>query len=295
MATVTGLTAERMLEIEARAIVDGGLTGQELILVRQDGTLINVGSVQGDPGPMGPQGPQGIPGASSISAIPGEIRLWSGSSLPSPATYGKWVWADGAIYAIATYPIAAGHIASQWRTFGGVSDPGGSNFRVPDLRGLVPAGLDAMPGGTRANRMTRAIAIVIAGKTGVETHVITVSEMPNHDHGEGYHDHGGGAHNHGGGNHDHGGGNHGHALNYNGSYMLKTQGTATGFAGGGGDGLPETSANVAPSGNIITPQANIAMEANIPGQAVISPQGGGTAHENIQPTVMVPYIVKLDG
>lgn len=60
MATVTGLTAERMEEIEAASIVDGNVVGGDLILTRQDGTPINAGSVQGPAGATGPTGP-GVP------------------------------------------------------------------------------------------------------------------------------------------------------------------------------------------------------------------------------------------
>jgi hypothetical protein len=60
MATVTGLTAERMLEIEAASVVDGDVIGGELILTRQDGTPINAGVVQGPAGSQGPAGP-GVP------------------------------------------------------------------------------------------------------------------------------------------------------------------------------------------------------------------------------------------
>lgn len=56
MATVTGLTAERMLEIEAASIVDGEVVGDDLILTRHDETEINAGNVRG---PIGPQGPEG--------------------------------------------------------------------------------------------------------------------------------------------------------------------------------------------------------------------------------------------
>lgn len=57
MATVTGLTAQRMLEIEAESIVAGRLdTDGNLILKNFGGQEFNVGSLkgpQGDPGPGG--------------------------------------------------------------------------------------------------------------------------------------------------------------------------------------------------------------------------------------------------
>jgi hypothetical protein len=56
MATVTGYTAAHMLEIENSTIVDGNISGSDLILVTRGGTQINAGNVRG------PQGIQGIPG-----------------------------------------------------------------------------------------------------------------------------------------------------------------------------------------------------------------------------------------
>lgn len=56
MATVTGLTAERMLEIEAASIVDGAVVLDHLILKRHDDTEIDAGDVRGS------QGIQGVPG-----------------------------------------------------------------------------------------------------------------------------------------------------------------------------------------------------------------------------------------
>jgi Concanavalin A-like lectin/glucanases superfamily len=56
MATVTGLTAERMLEIEAASVVDGDIVDGELILTKHDGSQVNAGSVIGPPGPVGPVG-----------------------------------------------------------------------------------------------------------------------------------------------------------------------------------------------------------------------------------------------
>jgi microcystin-dependent protein len=250
MATITGLTAERMLAIEGASIVDGEIIGGNLILTKYDGTTINAGPVAGPQGPPGPMGPAGY------SAIPGEVKLWPGSDLPLLADYGKWVWADGAVYVVATYPKAAANISPQWRTFAGASDPGVINFRVPDLRGLVPAGMDSMPGGARANRMTRSVSIVLAGKTGEEIHTITIAETPVHSHVVT---------------------DPGHAH------------TFTGFQGGGTQSMSgwfySSSASAQGAGGAVSTNGTGITIANA---------GGGVSHENVQPTVFVPYIVKLD-
>jgi microcystin-dependent protein len=272
MATITGLTADRMLEIEGASVVDGEVdTNGNLILTTHDGTTINAGPV------VGPQGAQGPMGPSGVASIPGEIKLWPGAALPTQAQYGKWVWADGAVYVVATYPLAAGNIAPAWKTFGGASDPGASNFRVPDLRGLVPAGLDAMPGGSRANRMTRSIAITLAGRTGEEQHIIAVSEMAAHAHTVNNHNHGGGYHGHGGGNHAH-------------TYARAVHSLAQGGQAESVGGTDSHDIATDASGNIIAPETVVGYEA--PGTNSL---GGNVAHENVQPTVFVPYIVRLDG
>jgi microcystin-dependent protein len=250
MATVTGLTAERMLEIEGATVVSGAIVNSHLILTKFDGTTVDTGALP--PGPQGPAGPSGS------NSIPGEIKAWPGSVLPSQGLYGKWVWADGAIYSAATYPIAASHIHVNWRTAFGQSDPGGGNFRVPDLRGLVLAGLDQMPAGARANRMTRSVAITIAAKTGEETHIITIPEMPAHGHTVT----------------DPG---HVHPLLSRGS-----QGNSGSVPTiGGASDVPNNSYPNA-VGNAVT-------------GITIANAGGGSGHENVQPTVFVPYIVRLDG
>lgn len=56
MATITGLTADRMLAIEAASIVDGDVVGDNLVLTRHDGSTINAGSVRGAQGVAGPAG-----------------------------------------------------------------------------------------------------------------------------------------------------------------------------------------------------------------------------------------------
>jgi len=290
MATVTGLTAERMLEIEAASIIDGKVVDGDLILIKHDGTELNAGPVDG---PSGPQGPPGPPG---IAAIPGEVKLWSGDVLPEEATYGKWVWADGAYYPIANYPLAAAHISDAWNTFAGASDPGPSNFRVPDLRGLVATGMDAMPGGSRANRMTRSVAITLAARTGKETHAITSAEMA-------YHSHGGGT-GHDTPDHAHGGTTgaadrslaHSHTVAWNRISTGRADGTAnqvTGLAPSPGGNMPEVP--VSNGGGVDHLHSFWTGGANTRHAHPINPEGGNIPHENVQPTVFVPYIVCLGG
>lgn len=66
MTTVTSLTADRQLAIEAASVVDGDVIGGNLILTKHDGSQINAGPVTG---PQGPQGPVGSDLA-VLSAIP---------------------------------------------------------------------------------------------------------------------------------------------------------------------------------------------------------------------------------
>lgn len=47
MATVTGITAERMLQMEAETVVDGDVIGDHLILTKHDGTTKDAGNVRG--------------------------------------------------------------------------------------------------------------------------------------------------------------------------------------------------------------------------------------------------------
>lgn len=274
MATVTGLTAARMLEIEGMSVVDGEIDGSgHLILTKHDGTTVDAGSVVGPTGPTGPVGP------SAVVAIPGEIKLWPGNVLPDSSEYGLWDWCDGGVLAVVDYPIAAGHIAVAWKTFSGASDPGAGNFRKPDLRGLVPAGMDAMPGGSRANRMTRAVAIVLAAKTGEETHVITVPEIASHGHTVNDPP-------------------HGHGINDPGHWHPFPQADpAIQFASQGGQGPwmegngNDPSANAQRSAHTKVTGVTVAAAAT---GITVQNAGGNNGHETVQPTVMVPYIVKLD-
>lgn len=61
MATVTGLTAAKALELASQDIIDGEVSGDDLLLTRRDGTAFIAGNIRG---------PQGIPGTLSIAEKP---------------------------------------------------------------------------------------------------------------------------------------------------------------------------------------------------------------------------------
>ena len=60
MTTVTGLTADRMAEIEDASVVSGEVVGDDLVLTTHGGSTINAGEVRG------PQGVQGDPGNDGV-------------------------------------------------------------------------------------------------------------------------------------------------------------------------------------------------------------------------------------
>lgn len=75
MATVTGLTAARMLEIEAASVVAGGILLDDLILTKHDGTQINAGNVRG---PRGFTGLDAAPGSVTVAGNTTPIRTSDG-------------------------------------------------------------------------------------------------------------------------------------------------------------------------------------------------------------------------
>lgn len=205
----------------------------------------------------------------AAGAIPGEVKLWPGATVPDRASFGHWVWADGTDYDSATYPLTSGAIAAAWRTSFGKADPGAGRFRVPDMRGVTPVGLDAMPGGARANRIVRANAIVQAVLEGQELHALTVAELAAHAHGVNDPTH----------THPVADPTHTHPTNARTDAGAQT----SSFAFGGNH---DTATITAAATGVYTTAAYTGL--------TIASNGGGGAHETMQPSVFVPYICKLD-
>ena len=125
----------------------------------------------GQQGPIGPIGPAGADGADgqdgaagADGAPTGSIVMFGGLSAPS-----DWLLCNGALVSRSTYSDLFTAIGT---TFG--SGDGLTTFKLPDLRSRFPVGV----GDGGANLSNRALGDV----AGEESHILSVSEMPSHNH-----------------------------------------------------------------------------------------------------------------
>lgn len=169
-------------------------------------------------------------------------------------------------------------------TYGEGDDPG-NTFALPNLPGRTIVGVD--PNDSDFNNR---------GKTfGSKTHTLTVSEMPSHNHGGSTSSGGGGSTGSGGGG------------TTGGSGTLTTSSTtpdyrwysSTGSGNHGaiaGSGTATVAAIPSGSHNHTIPSHNHSIPSHthsIPNHShSISSQGGGAAHNNVQPSIALPYIIK---
>ena len=120
----------------------------------------------------------------------GSIIPYAGISAPS-----NWLFCDGTQYnpgSVSTVPSSSGtatiyyNLALVIGTAFNLGTETAGYFRVPDMRGRVPAGLDNI-GGADAGRLS--ISNTIGTATGSQTHTLTTSEMPSHTHIQNAHTH----------------------------------------------------------------------------------------------------------
>lgn len=175
MATVTGLTAERMAEIEAQSIVDGEIVGDNLILKRFDDATIDAGSVRG---PQGIQGPIGEVSQAeldaAIEALETSIESQILAAVPAgvPLDYVGTVAPPGfllmegqaVIDADTLYPVLWSRVPAGWKS--------GTTLNMPDTRGRVSVSRN--PSDTDFD--------TVGEVGGAKTVTLTIGHMPNHGH-----------------------------------------------------------------------------------------------------------------
>jgi microcystin-dependent protein len=147
---------------------------------------------------------------------------------------------------------------------------GSTTFNVPDLRGRVIAGQDDM-GGSSANRLT-GLSGGLDGDTlgavgGAETHTLTTAQLASHAHGV---------------SGTTGGQSNTHTHSFTDLYV---QNAGAGTTGGGSisDNQASTSST---TGNASADHThNFSVTSNN--------AGSGDAHNNVQPTIILNYIMRV--
>lgn len=119
----------------------------------------------------------------AVAMPSGSMTAYAGSTAPS-----GWLLCDGSAISRTTYAALFAVIGTS---FG--SGDGSSTFNVPDLRGRVPVGLDNLDntegtGGGDAGRLD--VANTLGGSGGAQYHTLSTTEMPAHTHTQNSHTHG---------------------------------------------------------------------------------------------------------
>ena len=185
---------------------------------------------------------------------PGSLMMYIAASAP-----GGWLLCDGGAVSRSTY---AALFATIGVTYG--SGNGATTFNLPDMRGRAPVGAGTGVGLT---------ARTLGGSGGAETHTLDTSEIPGHNHsGTTASD-----------------GSHTHTHNANADYP--------------GAGLvvrnSQTTRTAADSGqpNEINLDTSVALVIDSAGahthSFITGATGGSGAHNNMQPYVVVNYIIKF--
>lgn len=253
------LTAGAIATIETSALAGVVALQTDLAVVETDvGTLqTNLGALQTTVATLDSETTASITSLQNqINAIPPAETLPAGfGPIPwsLPTEPSGWIFCDGRTLASGT-PYAALRTAYINAGFPFGQD-GSGNPKIPDMRGRVPAGKDNM-GGTAASRLTTAGSGVdgatLGAAGGAQSHTLTSTEMPSHTH----------------------------RIYSQASYDANALGIAygNGAYGLGGPGGNATKGWYGPT--------------TVTGPYPLEATGGGQAHNNTQPTLVVGYIVK---
>ncbi len=213
----------------------------------------------------------------SNNRIAGEIITFGGLATPE-----GWLQCNGSEVAIAAYPRLSQALGTSWGALtNGAGAAGVTHFRLPDLRGRSLIGA-----GTGAGLTNRAIGQLM----GSETHTLTATEMPSHNHTQDAHNHAQNPHNHTQDAHNHTQNPHSHNYNW---FAAPNAVNGLSVAVGSLTAQTNIAASVAATAtnNAATATNQAATATNNAATATNQASGGGAAHNNMQPSAVVNYLI----
>jgi microcystin-dependent protein len=208
----------------------------------------------------------------------GSIMAWGALTAPT-----NWLLCDGSVVLRASWPSLYNAIGTQYNTGGET----GLQFRLPNLQGRVAVGRDS----------TQTEFDTLGEVGGAKTHTLTTAEMPSHTHIQDAHNHTQNSHNHTQDSHNHSQNSHVHDIR--GGYVSPTNNSgfiSTPTASGGAYGFTySTTEDTQPTtatNNATTATNQATTATNIATTATNQNTGGGEAHNNLQPYIVLNYIIK---
>lgn len=214
-------------------------------------------------------------GANNYAHPTGSVQMYAGRDAPA-----GWLACDGSAVARSTYADLYAVVGILY----GAGD-GSTTFNLPDMRGRTAIGVGQ---GTWLTNRT------LGGMIGAETHQLSVNEMPSHSHTQNAHNHTQNAHNHTQDAHNHTQNAHNHEM-WNGAQYV------TGLTSSSGTGSAPSSAGISFSlvtgsqtatNNAATATNQNTTATNQSTTATNQSSGRGYAHNNVQPSLVLNYIIK---